>query len=452
MNEQKKLPLKIGIIGAGFAGTSLAAHLHAMGEKPFELILVEKKTRFGVGDAYNTPYPFHLLNVCAEHMSAFEQEPDDFVSWLHENIEELKSPSVRKQFVPRLYYGDYLQHLLRRIQADQQSHVRLKLAEGEVIDLIPREQDILLILKDHSKIAVDKVVFALGNNPPVSFPFPVSNTRTIQNPWDFKAPEQIAKEDPVLIVGTGLSMIDAVLTLYHQQHQGKIYALSRHGLLPLPHQLKSPDRSIARADLPTSLNKLMQYMRHLSDEEMKQGGDWRSVVNGIRKFIPALWAESNETDKKRFIRHVAAYWNVHRHRLPVEVANLLTELSAQKQFTVLKGRVLSVDHEIAQIKLRHSNTILPLTVKWLINCMGPSLSMAKTSTLMSNMLQRQLGTFDSLNLGLMTSQTGALLDAQGRESTRYFALGPIRKATLWETSAVPEIRKQCFDLAKHLLS
>ena len=38
-----------------------------------------------------------------------------------------------------------------------------------------------------------------------------------------------------LLVGTGLSMIDTVLTLHHQGHAGKIYAVSRHGLLPLSH-------------------------------------------------------------------------------------------------------------------------------------------------------------------------------------------------------------------------
>ena len=60
MSLDQGSPLKIGIIGAGFSGTALTAVLHRMAQKPIEIILFDKTGCFGVGDAYNTPFPFFI--------------------------------------------------------------------------------------------------------------------------------------------------------------------------------------------------------------------------------------------------------------------------------------------------------------------------------------------------------------------------------------------------------
>lgn len=457
MNIEQSQPLKIGIVGAGFSGTALVANLHRLSQTPVEISLFEKTGNFGAGYAYSTPYHFHLLNVRAHDMSAFENEPLHFVNWVKEHPEISSSldpiEPISDQFLPRLYFRYYLKHLLKTVHADSSPHVKLKLESAEVIDVVPKKNQLELIQADGKVMIFDKVVLALGNHQPSVFPFPVEKIKCIINPWDYKAPLQIAKDDPVFIIGTGLSMIDIVLTLHDQKHQGKIYALSRHGLLPLPHADNKPPILLMKEDLSQNLNQLIKQIRITTKDYIKSGGDWRSVINALRQYVPTMWSHAHLADKKRFLRHVLPYWNIHRHRVHHKIADLLAEKFAKKQFNLLSGRVIEVKNELATIKIRNTHEITQIETKWLINCMGPSLNTTSISQpLIASLIKRGIACVDSLNLGLMTSSTGALQAASGNISSTFYTLGPLRKGMIWESGAVPEIRKQSLDLAKHLLN
>lgn len=453
----QRLPLKIGVIGAGFSGAAAVAALHETVDFPLEIILCDKSGCFGAGDAYRSPFPFHLLNARARDMSALETKPEHFVAWLKTSLQAKKyldhTQPIGDQFVPRLLYGEYLNELLQTIAA-RPSHVSLQFEHAEVIDILPKQHGTLLLFSDQRQVIVDKVILALGNGAPLSFSFPITaETRCITNPWDYTAPQQIAKDDPVLIVGTGLSMIDAVLTLTHQHHTGKIYAVSRHGLLPLPHaDLKVPFFSM-REHLPHSLRLLTKYVRTQSQCHIEAGGDWRSVINAVRTYVPSLWAEASVVEKKRFLRHLLPYWNIHRHRVHAKVAELLNHLAAEQQLTVMSGRLLAVEAERAHIQLRHTHERVALNIKWLINCMGPPLTInAAHQPLVQALIKRGMATLDTLNLGFDTSAVGELKIQSGESSSRFYLLGPYRKGAALETVAVPEIRQQCDLLAKHIVS
>lgn len=451
--KKNKQVLKIGVVGAGFAGTSLTALLHRMTDRPIEVVLCEKTGNFGAGPAYSTPYPFHLLNVRAGDMSAFHDAPAHFVSWLTMHQDTDRVQPVGEQFVSRRLYGRYLKSLLDQVQVDHSGKIKFTLVPTEVVDVIPFENQAMLILAEGRKFIVDKVVLALGNHLSTTLPFPISAAmRCIANPWDYTALKQIPQQDPVLIMGTGLSMIDAVLTLYHQQHQAEIYAVSRHGLLPLPHGDTHLSCTFESERIPDQLRTLTQYMRSQSQSFMEKGGDWRSVIQTFRQHIPRLWEKSTLIDKKRFLRHVLPYWNIHRHRVHETIANLLATLRAKNQLRVVSGRVLSVQDGIAQIKLRHQHEIISPTMKWVINCIGPAMDMRTSQNpLIQSLLQRDIAAFDPLNLGFAISPIGALKNKREEVSSMFYTLGPPCKGVTWECTAVPEIRVQSFNLAKHLL-
>ncbi len=445
--------LNIAIIGAGFSGTAFVAACQRLSKRPLHLHVFEKSGRFATGDAYRTPFSYHLLNVNAKDMSAFEDDPSHFVAWLKARQSHPLATKktldadlpLEEQFLPRSLYGEYLNDLLQA-----EGNHQLTLEAQEVIDLVPHSDHIILILSDQRQIKVDKVVLALGNQAPAPFPFPVTNTvQCIRNPWEYRAPNQISKDDPVLIVGTGLSMIDTVLTLKKQSHRGAIYAVSRHGLLPLPHTKHKTVLAISRDSLPSSLRSLTQFVR----EKCRTHADWQAVINGLRSHIPSLWAEASVADKKRFLRHLLAYWNVHRHRVHQQISAQLAQLIAQGQLKIIAGRVLAIENQQAIIRPRHEAHHLQLDVKWIINCMGPALNAsAYQSPLLANLLQKKLACLDPLQLGLDVASSGALKMPDGEVSSRLFALGSLRRGALWEVSAVPEIRKQCFELANLIQS
>ncbi len=452
--------LRIGIIGGGFSGTAFAATCHRLFDRPVDIYLFEKTGQFGKGEAYRTPFPYHLLNVRAKNMSAFEEDSQHFVNWVQATQQtngraflSEKTLPFNEQFLPRVLYADYLQDLLKTIQQDSSGKINLHLDSSEVIDVILQDREVVLVLNNQRTVTVDKVILALGNGQPSAFPFPVSQDMAcITNPWDYASLKHIGSHDPVFIVGTGLSMIDAVLTLHHHQHQGNIYAVSRHGLLPLPHHhLETP--CVFDDAWPSSLKQLTKRVRSMVESHLKTGGDWRSIVNGVRLHIPTLWENASEIEKKRFLRHVLPYWNIHRHRVHDEIANLLARLQAQQQLHILSGRVVRIENQMAMIRSRHQQEYLSVPAKWVINCMGPSMYLhVNQPPLLHSLLQKKVAMLDPLNLGLASVSSGALKLPSGDISSMFYALGPLRKGMLWESTAVPDIRQQCLELVRHLAS
>jgi uncharacterized NAD(P)/FAD-binding protein YdhS len=441
---------KIAIIGAGFSGTALAAALHRYAHHPLEIHLFEKTGQFGAGDAYRTPFSYHLLNARANDMSALEDDARHFVDWLQQHAAtklDIDQP-IARQFVPRVLYHQYLQTLLKNIYGD----VRLHLIPEEVVDLELVGSKVMLTLKNQQSMLVDKVVLALGNNPPSKLPFPVSaDINSIENPWNYTALNNIPADQPVMIIGTGLSMVDAILTLRHQQHRGKITAVSRHGLLPLPHSEHCAPVAMGVETLPRNVPDMMKVVRSAARELMRQGGDWRGIINAVRPQLGDIWQRSSEYDKKQFLRHVLPYWNIHRHRVHQKLHDLLTTMRNDGGLEVLAGRIKSASGGEVRVQLRQSHRECSLPVKHIINCMGSSFQPAE-QPLLQALLQRQLIQFDALRLGIDATAACELKMPTGEISSSCYVLGPPMRGEVWECIAVPEIRKQCKLLARALLN
>ncbi len=100
-----------------------------------------------------------------------------------------------------------------------------------------------------------------------------------------------------------------------------------------------------------------------------------------------------------------------------------------------------------------SANVLVTRVDRVINCTGPESDCRRIkSPLLSDLMRQKLVRPDPLFLGLDASAEGALIDAFGDASDFLYTLGPARKGSLWETTAVPEIRRQVAELAEHLLA
>jgi uncharacterized NAD(P)/FAD-binding protein YdhS len=58
--------------------------------------------------------------------------------------------------------------------------------------------------------------------------------------------------------------------------------------------------------------------------------------------------------------------------------------------------------------------------------------------------------YDPLRIGINTDNHGCVIGTFGKATANLYALGPLRKATLWETTAVPEIREHALELAERI--
>jgi len=444
------------IIGAGFSGTAMAMHLLRHAPAGDRILLFEKAPRLGRGVAYGTSDPRHLLNIRAGRMGAFDEDPQGFLTWLNGpgsgDIEPLRRPVSPDAFVPRRFYGRYLQHCLQEALPPPEDEQRFQRVSGEVADIVPVVNCLLVKLRQGAWFAVDRAILALGNQPPDRNSLP----HYAGDPWDENALCDLDPAADVLIIGTGLTMVDTVLSLLARGHEGRIHAVSRRGLLPLPHSVEGRrTRWPLMMPLPDTCLGLLRLARTAARQAASAGRPWEDVIEALRPHIQAIWHDLPFAERKRFLRHLRPWWEMHRHRIPPEPAARLRQAIRSGQLQIMAGRIVeqhprekSVE---VRIRRRGSTQSEQLRVARIINCSGPKTDYATgESDLLRNLLARGDARPDPLGLGLDVSPDGAVLDGGGRPSDRLFAVGPLTRGAHWEITAVPEIRRQCADLASQL--
>ena len=449
---------RVAIVGAGFAGTMVAVHLLQAGVA-VDVVLIEQRGRFGVGLAYGTAAPEHLLNVPAAGMSPYPDQPSAFIDWLRE-----RTPGVASDaFAARRDYGAFLQAVLERAVIGSAAHgAVLRRVTGEVIDLEGDVDGVIVALASGERIRADAIVLATGNLPardPLEPLRPSIPPGRYREAWSPGALDGIAADDTVLLLGTGLTAVDLILSLRRRGHVGRTVALSRRGLLPQGHQPFPPLVSDFKPqDLrgAGSVRRLVRDLRRAALAEETFGGDWRSVVGAMRPHTQAIWGGLPAVERARFLRHVRPFWDTHRHRMAPQVSDSIDTLLAIGAIEVRAGRVTDVRHDGTTLRVswwpRGGASSEELEAAWIINATGPSPDLrGRTSRLFEALRERGLIRPDGLGLGLDATQEGAVIGRDGTASERIFALGVLRAGGLWEATAVPEIRIQASDVAGRVL-
>lgn len=450
----------IAIVGAGFSGTALAVHLLRAAPPGLDrLYLVERAEGRVGGVAYRTQSASHTLNVPAGRMSAFEDDPDDFLRFVRRREPALTGGS----FVPRKLYGAYLGETLD--EARRTSPLPLVRVAGEVVSVAKEAAgDLLLTLADGRRLPVGHAVLAIGNyppsDPPVADASVFSSIGYARDPWAGDALELDRRED-VLLVGTGLTMCDVALALRDADQQGRIHAISRRGLLPQPHRVsaKPPphlDRPAALETWPPSAVGLLRGLRREVRERARDDVDWREVVTSVRADTPALWQRLDVEERRRFLRHARPYWETHRHRSSPEAAHAIEELVETGRLELVAGTLESLALEgggiVATIRRRRSSSSETLRVGKVINCTGPDTDLTRVrDPLVASLRRDGLIRPDELGLGLDADDEGRLVAADGEASERLTLLGPLRKGRFWEHTAVPELRVAAKQAADRLV-
>lgn len=453
--SKSKTGRKIAIVGAGFSGSILAVHL-LRGSKPGDVIhLVEKSERFGPGLAYSTGNANHVLNVRASNMSAFPEQPAHFVDWLTANAEQWPHSGAidGNVFVPRGVYGSYIQSLIAEALKGEDHGATLSLIPDEAVSIAKREDGYAVELQSGRPLKVDACVLALGNQPPAS-----SLAGYFGNPWDPEAVAYIPAKAAVMILGTGLTMIDTVLALREQKHSGPIFAFSRRGLLPRQHRAVKPLPPAALEDwADKSLTAMLRQARDEIVRAEKSGGDWRAVIDSLRSITQSLWQGLSFADKQRFLRHLRPWWDVHRHRCAPHVWRQIEATLESGQLLVRSAKIHSMKPSRVGVEVRYvrrgSQMENTLNVNRVINCMGPQRGYETTfEPLMRALIDQGLARTDPLDLGLDVDAAGAVIERSGKPAKRLFAVGPMTQGTFWEIVAVPDIRNQCAAVAAQVFA
>ncbi len=450
----------IAIVGAGFSGTMVATHLLREARSPLRVVLIERAETAGVGIAYREQSDRHLLNVRAEGMSAFPDQPGHFLRWLadYRGDDALVNPSA---FVPRRLYGQYLRDVLATAADQAQRDVRLEIVHGEVTGCTAGQARTTLRLASGSTIDADRVVLAIGNpgpaDPPVDDRQFFSSPKYQSHAWSMQGLISLRRDDAVLLVGSGLTTLDWIASLAERGHRGAIHVVSRRGLLPRVHQPAARHvLGFDPAQAAPNVRALMRLIRAEVAHAIAGGGDWRSVMDALRPHGQTLWQRLPRPEQLRFLRHARTWWDIHRHRAAPRNLETVQRLIDQGQLQLLAARPVAFvergDAVDVHLRPRGRADIVIRSVQRVVNCTGPDSNYRRLNHPLLNTLREQgLASVDDIGLGLLTDASGRLLQRDGAPSPTLFTVGPPRKGELWETTAVPEIRQQAQALARELL-
>jgi uncharacterized NAD(P)/FAD-binding protein YdhS len=445
---------RIAIIGAGFSGISLAINLQNQTQIPLEIFLLGTPENFTLGAAYSTTNASHVLNVPAKDMSMFADQPNHFVSWLTQHPETQlyleESDHLPTQFIPRLVYGQYMQSQIAIAKTKINTKAQIHLIPKCVNSLIETNNQIQLTADDEEHYQTDFAILATGNSAPKN-PFPhITNKLYLPNPWNYPQVETIPNNANVLIIGTGLTMIDVCLTLQDQNHTGKIFAFSPRGLMPKTHsETPITPYNLSLKSLPnTTLERLKLFRKIIA--ELK---DWRSLMDGCRPIVQQLWTSLPDKEKIIFIRHCIPYWDTHRHRIAPKIAKRLQTLKENHQLSIHKGLITDLQEEgdefIATVKPKNNSKSYQIDIQAVVNCCGPHANPKMVNTpLYSQLFSSGIVKEDSMKMGFAIDENNACLNEKEVASKRLFAMGPICKGTLWETIAIPDLNSQSLAIAK----
>lgn len=393
----------IAIIGGGFSGAMTAVHLMRNANFPLKIILIEKD-EVARGVAFAKADECFLLNVRADQMGAFPEEPEHFYKWLLQN----KITANPQDFISRNLYGDYVDSIFKQ-ELKQSKFAHLEIIKNKAIDIDILKKEI--VFETHHPLRADQIILANGLDS--------------IKPLNWKA--IASSNEDVTIIGTGLSMIDTVIYLDKLNYKGKITAISRYGRIPSVHEFYSPE--IARPVYDFKTNHALSYVFKTVKENLKKY-EWRLVIDSLRPHNQFLWKHFSDKEKSQFMRYLRSLWDVHRHRMSFGQKKIIEALVANNRLVIKANG--------------HKSAIARKGI--VLEFKGFSLGNNSENKLIQNLLLKKIIQTDLLKLGIKSDVNGAV------HEDWIYTLGALRRGDLWECTAVPDIRKQAQELATYLIN
>ncbi|UVM25142.1 FAD/NAD(P)-binding protein [Pseudomonas sp. B21-021] len=455
------------IVGGGLSGTMLAVQLLRLPGRR-KILVIEPRAELGRGEAYSAVELGHTLNGNAARMSVDPDNADDLTQWLTDHIagggwpeSDQQHVPVSELFPPRGLFGVYVQQRLAEAQQVGAQHgSTVEHVRAEVVDVQTSIDSVQLTLSDGQQLQGAHAVLATGMFPAARTPQKESSglNAAALDPWDVAAMRQLDPQSTVLIIGSGLTMVDAVVSLEQAGHRGPIEVFSRHGLLP--HVRRQPpvwvDFLAEDHGIRTPRQLLRELRRHCRDA-IAQGIDWQAPLDTVRAHIGRLWSQASDVQRRQFVRHVRPWWESHHHRSPPLSAELVERLHREGRLRIhaasFKGlEPVSGDGVSIRIRPRGEAEARVVQGAALINSSGIEYDWRRVARpLPQQLLARGLVRPGPLALGIEAAVDGAVLDEEGRVSNRLFAMGPPLRGMWWESTAVTDVASQAKSLAARLV-
>jgi len=445
---------RIAVIGGGAAGAAVVGEFLRRGGAACELVWLTGRSTPGRGVAYATNNALHLLNVRAANMGLFADDAGALLRFLEARC----TPALPGDFLPRAAFGDYVEATLAQLMASGRVRLELQACEAVAIERGPAggysvETD------EGARITVDGVVLAIGALPPVPIAEvgdeAIASGLYLPDPWMVPSLERAPQD--IAVLGSGLTAVDVILSAATKWPEARIIALSRHGRLPAAHGAAPAKPYAHQAQLIEEMRAAPSIRRWVSmvRESLRDDGqDWRSVVDGLRPATVELWRSLDIAQRRRFLRHVRWVWEIARHRMAPQTAQVIERLQDEGRLRVVAGRVRRIEGSAPlamTYRRRDDGTTRRLSVDLAIQATGLQTAVQRTShRLLRQMFESRLVRADRQGLGIDADTAGRVMRADGTAEAGIRVIGTLLRGTLWECTALPEIRALAARFAREL--
>ncbi|HEU5149372.1 MAG TPA: FAD/NAD(P)-binding protein [Iamia sp.] len=430
----------IAIVGAGAAGTLLADALRRC-RSGATVAVIGAGHPPGRGVAYSTTDEQHRMNVPVKRLSVDADGSDHLARW---------SGADPSEYIPRATYGAYLAEQLAASGADvidarvTTLHPPPRAGDRMRREAVGSDRQLRVGLGDGRVVRAGQVVLATGPPPgpgPVALP---DHPRVLADPWAPELAERAGAAGDVLVLGTGLTMVDVALTA--TAAGASVTALSRHGWVPRAHPVHR-EEPIEPFPLPPGPLTAARVRRMVVVQGRTEPAGWPAAMDAARDRADDLWARLPEAEQAKLLRRGLSAWTVHRHRMAPAVAERFSSLARRGLIRVERGTIASVTADDGGVDVRTRDGRCR-RAGLVVSCTGPSADVGRTTDpLLRHLLDTGIAALGPHRLGLAVDPCGRVRGPDGEVVPGLFTLGLLRKGTLFETTAVPEIRAQAQALA-----
>jgi uncharacterized NAD(P)/FAD-binding protein YdhS len=457
---------RIAVIGGGFAGAAFAIHLiRANGERPIAIDIYEPRLLLGAGLAYSSEDPAHRINVAAARMAVFSEDPTHFDRWFHETGEAAADPEALledgRAYPRRAAFGRYMDQLLRTA-ARAFPNVRFRHLRSKVTD-VERHGDIYRLTTEVGEQSVaDLIVLSPGHPAPPQRHWATAEAagapRFVADPWPSAALEKIRPNDEVLIIGTGLTMADVVASLRLRGHVGPITAISRRGLTPRARTILPVEAFGSFNQPPTeSAAILLQRVRQAVRDAASEGKPWECVIDALRLQATVVWQGLSPASRRRFLRHLRAWWDVHRYQIAPQLDRVLVENQRSGRLKILKADIRSIAayqgsfHVALRLRGQHRYPEVERFFDAVVNCTGPDHgTVVQSNPVLHAMAMDGLLRADPQGLGIEVDQFARVIGVDETPARNLFVAGPLARGYFGELMGLPQVSLQPERLAKYV--
>ena len=436
---------KLVIIGDGFAAAVSAIHLLRKGIPAASLTIIGAGS-LGKGNAYGCVSPSFRLNVREDLPIVFSEDPLHFARWAEANIDDPEAKTSAGFFYRRADFGRYVAELI----AAEVGFEKIQRIPSKVICL-NQEHDGLWKLgtTDGGLFYAERAIIATGNSPP-TWPCPIktelgeqADPRLIENPWTGQYLAAIQPEEHVVLLGGGLTALDAIYALAEQGHRGRITIVGPRPLFP-PTQAQWSRQKQPNWPEKLSPAKLVRFMRQYLPSAPTTSTEWQCAWEELRPNLNAIWQQFTPHQRQNLFKRLGWAWSLYRFRASPQTIKAYERLKANHQIQFAVGRAKQVECSKGTITVQLNNG-QRIQADRIVNCTGVGADL-----FLNTMIADAIAIPDPLGHAIGVNTNLNVIKPNQQAWNNLWMLGPATMGSLGDVVAASAISKQAEELASQI--